>query len=202
MRIAPILLPALVVGMLFMAADMAAVSQTKTNSKAPAAPAAPPAAQVPLKGAATPEAAPAAAAPDNQPAANWASRCASDGRQSGLDCSVEQSIVETKSRQLLMQVVVRVPPDTRKPVLTIQLPLGLFLPAGVTLKFDEGKTDRFDVQTCDQKGCYLQMPVSNEMLQQIGKSKQMSVTFQNLSKQDIGVPVSLNGFMVAYDKIK
>ena len=197
MRIAPILLPALVVGMLFMAADMAAVSQTKTNSKTPAAPAA----QVPLKGA-TPEAAPAAAATENQPAANWASRCASDGRQSGLDCSVEQSIVETKSRQLLMQIVVRVPPDTRKPVLTIQLPLGLFLPAGVTLKFDENKPERFDVQTCDQKGCYLQMPVSNEMLQEMAKGKQLSVSFQNLSKQDIGVPVSLNGFMVAYDKIK
>jgi hypothetical protein len=30
----------------------------------------------------------------------------------------------------------------------------------------------------------------------------MAVSFQNLSKQDIGVPVSLNGFIVAYDKIK
>src|SRR5579859_399802 len=186
MRIAPILLPALVVGMLFMAADMAAVSQTKSNSKT--SPPAAPAAQVPLKGATT-ETAPAA---ENQsPAQNWASRCASDGRQSGLDCSVEQSIIETKSRQLLMQIVVRVPPDTRKPVLTIQLPLGLFLPAGVMLKFDEGKPERFDVQTCDQKGCYLQMPIANEMLQEMAKGKQLSVTFQNLSKQDIGVPVSL-----------
>ncbi len=196
MRIAPVLLPVLAVGILLMAADMAAVSQTKTTKTPPPAPAA----QVPLKGA-TSEATPAAA-PNQTPPPNWASRCASDGRQSGLDCSVEQSIIETKTRQLLMQVVVRVPPDTRKPVLTIQMPLGLFLPAGVTLKFDEGKPERFDVETCDQKGCYLQMPISNEMLQEMAKGKQMSVTFQNLNKQDIGVPVSLNGFMVAYDKIK
>jgi len=199
MRITPILLPILAVGMLFMAADMAAVSQTKSNTS-PKAPPAAPQAQVPLKGAA-PEAAPAAAEPQ-PPAANWASRCAADGRQSVLDCSVEQSIVETKSRQLLMQIVVHVPPDTRKPVLTVQLPLGLFLPAGVTIRFDEGKPERFDVETCDQKGCYLQIPISNEMLGEMAKGKQMSVTFQNLSKQDIGVPVSLAGFTVAYDKIK
>jgi invasion protein IalB len=199
MRITPILLPILAVGMLFMAADMAAVSQTKPNTSTKAPPAPPPAAQVPLKGA-TPEAAPAAET--QPPPANWASRCAAEGRQSAPDCSVEQSIIETKSRQLLMQIVVRVPPDTRKPVLTIQLPLGLFLPAGVTIRFDEGKPERFDVQTCDQKGCYLQMPVSNEMMAEMAKGKQMSVTFQNLGKQDIGVPVSLAGFTVAYDKIK
>jgi invasion protein IalB len=199
MRIAPILLPILAVGTLFLAADMAALSQTKTNPSKTAPPPAP-AAQVPLKGAA-PEAAPATT--ENQPSGPvWASRCASDGRQSGLDCTLEQSIFEAKSRQLLMQVVVRVPPDTRKPVLIIQLPLGLFLPAGVTLKFDDGKPGRYDVQTCDQKGCILQVPVSNEMLQEMAKSKQMAVSFQNLSKQDIGVPVSLNGFIVAYDKIK
>src|SRR5579864_7591634 len=198
MRITPVLLPILAIGMLFMAADMAAVSQTK--SKTPPAPAA----QVPLKGPAAPAAAePAPAAAENQaPAANWVSRCAADGRQSTLDCSVEQSIVETKSRQLLMQVVVRVPPDTRKPVLAIQLPLGLFLPGGVTLKFDDGKPARFEVETCDQKGCYLQVPISPEMLQEMTKGKQMSVTFQNLSKQDIGVPVPLGGFTLAYDKIK
>jgi len=130
MRIAPVLLTVLAAGVLFMAADRAALSQTKTNpnpsSKPPPAPAAP-AGQIPLKGATT-EAAPAAT--DSQPPApNWSSRCASDGRQSGLDCSVEQSIIETKSRQLVMQVLVRVPPDTRKPVLNIQLPLGIFLPA-------------------------------------------------------------------------
>lgn len=195
MRIAPILLPILAVGMVFMAADMAAVGQTKPKTTPP------PAAQALPKGAAnTTEAAPPA---ENQPPpSGWVSRCLSDGRQSGLDCNVEQSIIETKSRQLLMQVVVRVPSDTRKPVLTIQMPLGLFLPAGVALRFDEGKPERYDVQTCDQKGCYFQVPVSNEMLQQMGKGKQMMVTFQNLGKQDINVPVPLNGFIAAYEKIK
>jgi invasion protein IalB len=101
-----------------------------------------------------------------------------------------------------MQVLVRVPPDTHKPVLAIQMPLGLFLPGGVSLKLDDGKPDRLDVQTCDQKGCYIQMPVSNDMLQAMGKGKQMMVSFQNLSKQDINVPVPLNGFMVAYQKIQ
>ena len=87
-------------------------------------------------------------------------------------------------------------------VITIQMPIGLFLHGGVTLKLDGGKPDRLDVQTCDQKGCYIQMPVSNDMLQAMGKGKQMIVSFQNLGKQDINIPVPLSGFMVAYQKIQ
>ena len=194
MRLARALLPLIATGLLVMTADMAAVSQTKPKEKTP-----PPAVDVPLRGGA--QTAPAADATEPPPS-GWVSRCAADGRQSVLDCSVEQSIIETKSRQLLMQVVVRVPPDTRKPALVLQLPLGLFLPAGIKLQFDDGKPERFDVQTCDQKGCYVQMPVSSDMLQAMSKGKSMSVTFQNLAKQDIGVPVPLNGFMVAYQKIQ
>src|SRR5947209_12560527 len=107
MRVAPVLLAIITLCMLFAASDMAALSQTKPKDKTPT-PA--PAAQVPLKGATITEPAPAA---DNQPPpSGWVSRCTSDGRQSTLDCSVEQSIIETKSRQLLIQVLVRVPPDT------------------------------------------------------------------------------------------
>jgi invasion protein IalB len=61
---------------------------------------------------------------------------------------------------------------------------------------------RLGTQTCDQKDYYIQMPVSNDMLQAMGKGKQMTVSFQNLSKQDITIPVPLNGFMVAYQKIQ
>jgi invasion protein IalB len=188
MRLASALLPLVAVGIVFMAVDMAAFSQTKPKS--------PPATQAPAKGETAPPA-------ENQPPpSGWSSRCVSEGRQSALDCRVEQTVVETKTRQFLLQLAVRVPADTRKPVLTIQMPLGVLLTSGVTVKIDDGKADRYDVQTCDQKGCYAQVPVSSDMLQVMGKGKQMLVTLQNLSKQDLNIPVPLNGFMAAYQKIQ
>jgi invasion protein IalB len=132
----------------------------------------------------------------------WSSRCTSEGRQAVLDCSVEQSVFESQSRQLLLMVAVRVSSDTRKPSIVLQLPFGLFLPAGVSVQFDENKPERLEVQTCDQKGCYVTMPMSSEMLQSMTKGKNMSVKFQNLSKKEIALPVQLAGFAAAYQKIQ
>jgi hypothetical protein len=47
-----------------------------------------------------------------------------------------------------------VPADTKAPVIMIQTPLDLFLPAGVTLSVDGGNPVPFELQTCNVKGCY------------------------------------------------
>lgn len=179
-----------VAGLFLMASD----AQVWGQAKKPAAP--PP--EVQLRAA--PEAQPA---DGNKPAPlTWISRCASDSRQGTLDCAVEQSVLESKSRQLLLQVVVRVPPDTHKPVLTLQLPLGLYLPAGASLQFDESKPQKFEIQSCDPKGCYVNAPVTPEMLGNMSKGKTLSVTFETVNKQNLAIPVQLTGFATAYQKIQ
>jgi invasion protein IalB len=164
----------------------------------PKAKTAAPTSEVPLRTAA-PAQQPENAAP---PPPAWSSQCTSDGRQGGLDCTVEQRVYDGQSKQLLLTFVVRVPSASRKPALIIQLPLGLFLPAGASVQFDDNKPERLEVQTCDQKGCFVSMPMSNEMLQSMSKSKRMSITFQDLSKKDIALPIQLAGFTAAYQKIQ
>jgi invasion protein IalB len=57
-----------------------------------------------------------------------------------LLCEIEQSLFITKTGQLVASVNIKIPPDTRLPVMMIQLPVGLFLPGGVNLQIDEGKS--------------------------------------------------------------
>lgn len=143
-----------------------------------------------------------AAAPEAPPPAPWGARCASESRTTAPDCVIEQRVVLSNSGQLLAAVTIRLPPDSDKPVIMIQTPFGLNLPAGLVLAIDDRPVETLALQTCDGGGCYAGNVVSPELLDALKRGTTMSVTFQDSAKRDIAVPVSLNGFTAAYEKIQ
>ncbi|VIO72570.1 hypothetical protein CI1B_42150 [Bradyrhizobium ivorense] len=157
-----------------------------------------------------PAAAPAPAQPtapqqaDAPPGSNtgWVARCTSASRDAPLECAMEQTAVLTKTGQLIVLVNIRVAADTRTPVALIQLPLGLNLPVGAKLQVDEGKAVDVAIQTCEQRGCYINAPIAADILAQLKSGKQLKVSFQNLAKETITIPMPLNDFATVYDKIK
>jgi invasion protein IalB len=157
-------------------------------SPAPAAPAAPQA-----------DTPPAAAAPA-QP--GWAARCTSASRDAPLECAIEQTAVLSKTGQLIVLVNIRVPSDTHAPIALLQLPLGLNLPTGAKLQVDDGKTADLQIQTCDNRGCYASIPIAADLLAALKSGKQLKLSFQNLNKETITIPMPLTDFPAAYDKIK
>jgi invasion protein IalB len=132
----------------------------------------------------------------------WVSRCASEARGGALECAIEQTVFLSKTGQLVAAVTIRVPPDTRQPGLAVQVPVGLYLPAGVGLQVDEGKPLALVLQTCDLKGCYAGTAVSPEMLAALKSGKVLTVIFQNLNKESIRVPLQLTNFADAYQRIQ
>ena len=149
--------------------------------------------------------APSAAASEGAAAApppGWIARCSSGSRNSSLECAIEQSAVLTKTGQLIVLINIRVPAETRNPIALVQLPLGLNLPAGAKLQVDDGKPADLQIQTCEARGCYANLPVSPEMLATLKTGKQLKVSFQNLAKETISIPMPLGDFAVAYEKIK
>ena len=160
-----------------------AVPQTAQNATTPAAPAA--------------EATPAAPLPQG-----WAARCTSAGREAPLECAIEQTAVLTKTGQLIVLVNIRVPSDTHAPIALVQLPLGMNLAAGAKMQVDDGNTTELQIQTCDNRGCYANTPIAPEMLAALKSGKQMKVSFQTMVKDTVTIPLPLNDFAAAYDKIK
>jgi invasion protein IalB len=151
----------------------------------------------------TPAPPPAGAAPATPPAPpGWAVRCSSVSRDAPLECAIEQSAVLTKTGQLIVLVSVRVPGDTHTPVAFVQLPLGLNLPVGAKLQIDDGKTVDLQIQTCENRGCYASTPVAPELLAALKAGKQLKVSFQDMAKETIAIPMPLADFAAAYDKIK
>jgi invasion protein IalB len=173
-------------------------SQQPAKSKAPA------------KSAQTPSSNPPAAAPtDNGAAAantppppGWAARCGSASRDAPLECAIEQSAVLPRTGQLVILVNIRVPADTHTPSALIQLPLGLNLPGGAKLQVDDGAVTDMQIQTCEARGCYAGTTIAPDLLAAMKSGKQLKISFQNLNKETLTVPLPLADFVAAYDKIK
>ena len=166
------------------------------------APQAPKAKTTPRAAQATPSPAPQADAAPAPAAPGWVARCSSASRDAPLECAIEQTAVLTKTGQLIVLLNIRVASDTRQPIAIIQLPLGLNLPAGAKLQVDDGKVSELQIQTCEQRGCYANSPIPADMLAAMKSGKQLKVSFQNLGKETITIPMPLADFAAAYDKIK
>jgi invasion protein IalB len=153
-----------------------------------------------------PAAAPAdnnGAAPANTPPPpGWTARCGSISRDAPLECAIEQSAVLPRTGQLVILVNVRVPADTHTPSALIQLPLGLNLPGGAKLQVDDGKATDLQIQTCEARGCYAGTAIAPDLLAAMKSGKQLKVSFQNLNKETLTVPLPLADFAAAYEKIK
>jgi invasion protein IalB len=171
-------------------------------------------AQQPSKSKASPKSAqtapnnppPAAAPADNAstapPPPGWAARCGSASRDAPLECAIEQSAVLPRTGQLVILVNIRVPADTHTPSALIQLPLGLNLPGGAKLQVDDGTATDMQIQTCEARGCYAGTTIAPDLLAAMKSGKQLKISFQNLNKETLTVPLPLADFAAAYDKIK
>ena len=195
---------------------MTGVAQAQ-QSLAPAPAAAPAAAPAPKAKAAPKASPPAQAAPAAQapgtsaqaepaagtpPPAGWVVQCASASRGAPLDCAIRQNVYLVKTGQNLVVVNIRITPDTRAPVAQIQLPLGLNLPAGAKLQVDEGKTLDLQIQTCEASGCSVNTPIAPDFLAALRSAKQLKISFQSRTNENITIPMPMSDFAAAYDKVK
>jgi invasion protein IalB len=131
---------------------------------------------------------------------NWRVECTNDGKV--LDCRAVFQVTQRETNQLIAAVAIRIPPDTKKPVILIQLPLGIQVTEPVTVQVDQATPEKFGVQTCTQAGCFVGAPLSDTVLAAMRTGKELKIAFANLNKQAVTVNMGLVGFGLAYDKIK
>jgi invasion protein IalB len=142
---------------------------------------------------------PAVRAQDPASAA-WRVDCAGDGKV--LECRALQQIVNRDDKHLLAQITVRLPPDSKTPVMMLQLPLGLNLSEPVQFKVDNGTVEKQPVQTCTTTGCFVGMQLNDKFLAAMRGDTLLKIALQDSNKQPIAIDVPLLGFSLALDKAK
>jgi invasion protein IalB len=80
--------------------------------------------------------------------------------------------------------------------------LGVLLAAGATFQVDDNTAQRLNFRACDRNGCYANSSVSPDVLAALRKGTQLKIGFQNLAEKPITVPLSLDGFGEAYEKME
>ncbi|MFO1160437.1 MAG: invasion associated locus B family protein [Reyranellaceae bacterium] len=140
---------------------------------------------------------PVAWAQDN--VAAWRVDCGGDGKT--LDCRAIQQMINRDDKQVVVVVSARIPSDTKSPVLTIQLPLGISLVEPVQIKIDNGAVERYPVQTCTNVGCIVNVPLKDPLLAALRGGTLLKITIQDTNKRTINIDVPLLGFGLAYDKM-
>jgi invasion protein IalB len=169
------------------------LTQTGPEKKPTPAPTASPAQAAP---------APSAQGAAKGPGAGWAVNCSSAAKDKELQCRMSQTLVLKKGGQVLSKVTFQIPADTKKLEIVVQMPLGVYLPAGATFQVDESTPQQLNFRTCGRNGCYATSPVSPEVLDALRKGKQLTIGFQNLAEKPITLPLSLDGFAESYDKMQ
>jgi invasion protein IalB len=115
---------------------------------------------------------------------------------------MEETLVLTNTSQLVAAVAVRLQSGKPQPMMTIRVPGGLYIPAGLNFQIDDGKAQVVPLQTCDQQGCYAEMEIGPDLLAALKSGKQLSITCQNAARNTFVLPSALDNFADAFQKIR
>jgi len=130
--------------------------------------------------------------------AAWRVECTGDGKV--LECRAVQQMINRDDKQLVAGFAARLAPDTKAPVLVIQLPLGISLAEPVQLKVDNGTAEKFPVQTCTNVGCIVNVPLKEPLLASMRTGTLLKISIQDTNKRTLNIDVPLLGFGLAFDK--
>lgn len=135
---------------------------------------------------------------------DWMVRCGRPDAQGPEVCEMQQQQVDSEDRTVMAVAVGRVP-GTSNVGLLILLPLGILLPAGVTMQIDGGAEVPLQVERCEREGCRIERIVEPDLLNRLKAGTKATVFFQAVDpqgkRQRLGVPISLLGFTAALNEV-
>jgi len=135
---------------------------------------------------------------------DWLVRCGRPDQQGPEVCEMQQEQVDRQDRTVMAVAVGKVPGSSEVGLL-ILLPLGILLPAGVTMRIDDGAEIPLEVQRCERQGCRIERILEPDLLNRLKAGTKATVYFEAVDpqgeRQRLGVPISLLGFTAALNEV-
>jgi invasion protein IalB len=135
---------------------------------------------------------------------DWTVRCGRHSEQGPEVCEMQQQQIDKEDRTVMAVAVGRVPGRSDLGLL-VMLPLGILLPAGVTLQIDGGAEVPLQVDRCERQGCRIEMLLEPDLLTRLKAGTKATVFFEAVDpkgeRQRLGVPISLLGFTAALNEV-
>ncbi len=121
----------------------------------------------------------------------------------GQDTNNKQVCVLTKDGRLengMPVVVVQLfEPEGQPKIMRVTVPLGMQIQHGTRVIIDQGQPVNEPYKICFPIGCVSDYPVTDDMIKQMKKGKEIIVQAINMQATPISLPLPLNDFAKAYD---
>ncbi len=132
---------------------------------------------------------------------DWETRCETPPGASYEQCAIVQSVVDQDRPNLTLVVIVLNTADRKARIMRVIAPLGVLLPAGVSLRIGDQDAGRLNFLQCLANGCIAQLALDDALIGKLKGGKTMTLGVFQTPEQGVGVPASLAGFKEAYEQL-
>jgi invasion protein IalB len=122
---------------------------------------------------------------------DWRAACPPAGSKD-QNCSMIEQIMDSRTGQSVVQVGVATVKG--KSTLSINVPLGVLLPAGAGLVLGSDQPRIFAYRTCTQQGCIADLPLDEKTLASLNSVKDGKVLVAGMDQKAVAIPISLKGY--------
>ena len=135
--------------------------------------------------------------PDNP----WTIRCETLNSPEEKSCIMYQEILLRKEGLPVLQFSIGLMEPREDPIVLITLPLGIYLPTGVSLMIDEQEKVNFPIERCEPDGCHILVTLTNRRIDTLKTAKELKVFFNDSEDSPIVISLSLFGFTETFSRI-
>jgi invasion protein IalB len=132
---------------------------------------------------------------------DWETRCETPPGAAYEQCAIVLSVVDQDRPNLTLVVIVLNTADRKARLMRIIAPLGVLLPAGVSLRIDDKDVGRLNFLQCLANGCIAQLALDEALLGKLKAGKTATLGVFQTPEQGVGVPAPLAGFKEAYEQL-
>lgn len=127
---------------------------------------------------------------------DWVFQCQALSAAENI-CGLVQTVIDNKTKRQVVGLAVRYAGkgESRRLGMFVTVPLGIYLGSGIGGKIDTSDQFKFNLQSCNQRGCQGATEIKDAMLTDLKKGQRLIVGFKaRADSKTIAVPVSLKGF--------
>lgn len=148
---------------------------------------------------AAPESAPAKPAQQSS-SRSWVASC--NTGSAGQRCRAKRTLIGQTSKKPIVTVYVAKSASTKKPVMVVRLPLGIYLPAGASVQFGQEAGKPLTLKRCGTSGCYGEYAIAEADLAAMLKGVDVKIAAESRDHKPLQYLVRAEGFPEAYAKVK
>jgi invasion protein IalB len=116
-------------------------------------------------------------------------------------CQMVRVVYVEETGQPIVSITIRPQAEDRRMGMLLALPHGLYFPPGLSITVDHGETTNVAIQTSDKNGAYAALPLSDDLIEAMKLGKELNISMRFADGRDVVVPLTLDGFTAAYDKL-